>query len=511
MSETVDVGPSSPGKPIKEALGADNGAVAEPTSKYKAIRAALELIGDVLGGTAVMRAVAPRHLPQHPYEDNDAYQNRRDGTVLLEATADALDTLVGKAFAKAPAPGDDMPDPVLDFLEDVDGGGTAFVPFAREWFKAGVRDQYAYALVDYTAPVAREDGAPRTLADDAKDGVRAVWRHVCALDMLELRQERVGNRTIVTMARFRDDALVPVFPYGEKLVERVKVITPGMWEVWEKTTKAAPGGKDKWELVDIGPYEAPEVRIVEFRVGDKPVLEGLAHLNVTHWQSTSDQRNILTVSRFPMLAASGIKGEGADSGLVVGPRKFLTTPDPQSKVYYVEPAGTAIESGERDLSHLEQQMSGYGGQFMEKAPEGPKSASEAVLDEGEAVSPLRSWVLDFKDCLERAVQFTGQWAGMGDDAAGSVLFDMEDDEAGLKDAGELTFITALRAKGDLDQKGVLEEAKRRRILPEDFDVEGTITATEDEKQKAQEAAMATGGLTGMFGKPAAAKGPPDKE
>jgi len=511
-NETVDVGPGSAGTPYKQAAGADNDAVAQPTERFARLAEPLKLIQEVLGGTQAMRDAGTRRLPRHPYEEPDAYENRKAATVLLEATSDALKTLVGKAFTKPPQPDDDVPQGVLDFLEDVDAAGTAWQRFAREWFRAGVRDHLAYCLVDHTAPAPRVDGAPRTLADDAAEGVRPFWRVVYACDMLELRRERVGGRSVVTMARFRDDELRPVYPFGEALVERVKVVTPGMWELWEKEETKAPGGKDKWVLAELGSYDAPEVRVVEFQVGDKPELEGLAHLNVTHWQSSSDQRNILTVSRFPMLAASGIKADDSNA-LVVGPRKFLTTPDPQAKVYYVEPTGAAIESGEKDIEHLEEQMASYGGQFLEKSTEGPKSASEAVLSEGEAVSPLRSWVLDFKDCLELALQYTGQWMGLGDDAAGSVQFDMEDDDAGLKDPGELTFISSMRTNKDIDQKGVLEEAKRRRILPEDFDVEKTITATQDEADAAQEKLLgAAGGLGGMFPAakaPAAAKRPTD--
>src|SRR6185295_4553940 len=89
-----------------------------------------------------------------------------------------------------------------------------------------------------------------------------------------------------------------------------------------------------------------------FMTGEPP-LEELADLNVAHWQSSSDQRNILTVARVPILFGTGIEG---NEKLEIGASSMIRTSDPNAKLTYVEHTGAAIGAGERDLERLEFQM-----------------------------------------------------------------------------------------------------------------------------------------------------------
>src|SRR5690606_23373074 len=134
----------------------------------------------------------------------------------------------------------------------------------------------------------------------------------------------------------------------------------------------------------------------------KPPLADLAHLNVEHWQSKSDQRNVLTVSRFPILAAAGVP---ADQKVTIGPNNFLTTDDVQGKWYYVEHTGAAIAAGQTDLESLEDQMATYGAEYMRKRP-GDETATGRALDSAESSSYLAATVRDFQDCVELAMQYT---------------------------------------------------------------------------------------------------------
>ena len=81
-----------------------------------------------------------------------------------------------------------------------------------------------------------------------------------------------------------------------------------------------------------------EVITIDNQVGELPLLD-LAWLNIAHWQSSSDQRHVLTVARFPMLAGSGVP---ENTNVVVGPDRMLTTPNADGKFYYVEHTGAAI-------------------------------------------------------------------------------------------------------------------------------------------------------------------------
>jgi hypothetical protein len=507
-----------PGKPY-QAQAVDD-AVAKPSPVHDAMCKRWAVIRTVLGGTEAMRDAGKDMLPMHPYESEDAWKSRRDGAVLDNYTRRTLDTLVGKAFREPPAPGDDVPEVLLTFLEDVDGEGTGFATFSRGYFRSGVRDAVAYLLVDHTAAQPREDGQPRTKADDARDGLRPFWRVIDGVDMIGPPQMVMqGGQLRPVLVRFRDDELQPDGDFGEKLVERVKVLRPGSWEVWEKQA-GTKGAKPKWVLADGGSTSLDFIPLIQFYTDKEGIGEGrpplldLAHMNVRHWVSTADQNNILTVSRFPMLAVSGVQSDENGTGagqIVIGPRKLLTTADPQAKIYFVEHTGSAVNSGKDDLERLEERMSSYGAEFLTKKT-GTQSATGRALDGAEAISQLQAWGLDFKDALELALKYTGIYLGLkGENEAGTIEFEVDQD-VDVSEPAELGSLDAARTRKDISRKAWAAEMKRRGILSEEYDVD------DDQEEIDQEAPPPGTGLDGMVGpdgtvqeKPLAAEGDPAKK
>jgi hypothetical protein len=502
MAQFQDRDSLAPGIPFKQRT-VENAEVAEPGPAHAAMASELKRITTLLGGTEAMRAAKTEYLPQHMYEPNDAYKRRLDMTYLDNYTLKTLDTLVGKAFNDPPMPGEDMPEPIVDLLDDVDDAGTGLVRFSREWFRSGVEQAVAYCLIEQPDGPARSDGAPRTKEDDIKDGIRPQWRLVRGSDMLDYQEGKVNGKTVPTMVRFRDDYLKSSQTgFKTSLQQRIRVFrhTDAMptHEEWE-LQEGPRGGKPKWVNVAgpdlIGMERIPIVPFYTDKTGPgegRPRLSTIAHLNVRHWQSTSDQINILTVTRFPILAASGVReaeGEGSGGQLVVGPNKFLTTPDPQSKVYYVEHTGAAVESGRNELIDLGEAMAAHGAEFMRKGAQGPETASGRILDAGEAISPLKAWGLDFKDCLEMACWLTAQWMGLGE-VDTPVQFEVEE-EVDMANPTEVTSLDAARTRKDISRKAWIEEALLRGIIKhEDFDMDA-------DQELIDEEVPADGGLNGM--------------
>jgi hypothetical protein len=500
--EDTDRGPSAASKPHR-ARTIENSEVAEPGPALESMSEDIHRIRTLLNGTSAMREAGREYLPQHEYEADKAYNRRLSSAYLDNSTLRTLDTLTGKAFKGIPAPGEDMPEPIVNLLDDIDDSGTGFVPFARQWFRSGIEQAVAHVLIDMPSASTKEDGSSRTLADDLKDGMRPAWRLIKAEDMLDLQVGKVRGKMRPILVRYRDDEVRPVGLFGSQIVECVKVLRqegPSVtWEAWELDT--ASKKKDKWVQTTpptrFGLDHIPLVTFYTDKTGTgegRSPLTALSHLNIRHWQSTADQTNILTVVRFPILAASGIReseGEGEGGQIVVGPNKFLTTPDPQSKVYYVEHTGAAVEAGERELDRLEKAMASYGSQFMEKGNQGPETASGRVLDEAEAISPLKAWGLDFKDCLEQAAWHTAQWLKLGEDVATPIHFEVED-EVDMANPVEVQSLDKARERKDISRRTWLEEAKMRGIIKrEDFDPD------EDQEELDDEAPPPGTGLDGM--------------
>jgi len=159
--------------------------------------------------------------------------------------------------------------------------------------------------------------------------------------------------------------------YGTKTVERVRVLRPGSWEVWEK------GEKDEYALIESGATTLAEIPYVPFygrktgfMLGESPLLD-LAHLNVKHWQSQSDQDTILHVARVPILAAI-TSDEGFE--LTVGASSAVRIPE-GGDLKFVEHGGAAIAAGRQSLQDLEGQMIQTGAELAAMKVDGIESAA----------------------------------------------------------------------------------------------------------------------------------------
>lgn len=454
--------------------------VATPSSAYLRMAPRWRMIDVLLGGTETMRAAGDEFLPQYDNETNKNYEARKARATLLNMTEQTLDTLAGKPFREAIVLGEDVPTPIVDLSEDIDMQGNNLQAFCRTWFREGWAKGFSHVLVEHPTPEEKTDGdgvpVVRTLDDDRREGLRPFWVHIkpecliAAYSMVEFGQEVLTHVRIL-------ERTVERIGWAEVEKVRVRVLEPGLWQLWAPNEKGT-----EWAIEDEGTSALGYIPLVTFYAGKrsglmecKPPLTDLAFLNVAHWQSSSDQRNVLTVSRFPILAASGV---AADQKVNIGPNNFLTTEDVQGKWYYVEHTGAAISAGATDLSSLEDQMASYGAEFLRKKP-GDETATGRALDSAESSSYLASTVRDFQDCVEQAMQFTADWLSL--DAGGSVTINADVDLSEA-DSAEMDTLLKMRAARDISRKTLLGEMQSRGVLSDDFDEEADAELLQEEGQ-----------------------------
>lgn len=239
---------------------------------------------------------------------------------------------------------------------------------------------------------------------------------------------------------------------------QIKVLLPGAYEIWQKA------GKDESEWAKVaegvrGIQEIPVVPVCLNQTGfmtGAPPLQDLADLNITHWQSGSDQRNILHVARVPILFASGV---AEDQTLTVGAGSFMRASDPQSKMTFVEHSGAAIGAGHKDLKELEFQMQAMGLQLLQSEP--TQTATGEVRDDVKENSRLGRMADALKDALENALVFMGKLGGTPVDPSVVVNKDFGITARGAVDIQQL--ISAYQA-GLLSWETVLDEFVRRGFV-----------------------------------------------
>jgi hypothetical protein len=440
---------------------------ATTSSAYDCMMPFWKMIEAVLGGTDTMRAAGETYLPRHSEETDEGYQARLLGSVLLNYLDKTSRDLASKPFSEPVKPSEDVPPQMVDeIFPDVDLQGNNIDVFSRLWFREGLNKAFSHVLVEFPrlAPV---EGKPRTLADDRKENVRPYWVPIRPECLFFARYAMVnGIETLVHVRILETYTEVDGFADVEK--SRIRVLEPGLNQIWELKKIA---GKEQWVKTDEWSTELDYIPLVTFytdkkgfMVGKPPLLD-LAHLNITHWISTSEQRHILTVTRFPILACSGASQEDS-APITIGPNKVLYNPSPQGKFYYVEHAGAAIDAGAQDLEKLEEQMAGYGSMFLREEP-GDQTATARALDSAESTSDLSTMALMFEDAMAQLLQMTADYMKLS--VSGGTIEVVKDFDMAQPDSTGIDLLKHMREKRDISRETLLTVAVSLGVLPEDFD------------------------------------------
>ena len=441
-----------------------------------------DLINTLLSGTPAMRAKGNLYLPQYEEEDDVNYRTRLERSVLTNFLKKSLRTLSAKPFMRMVTV-DDL-NPALKPLElDADKEGNSLHVFGHRVFRSGVGKGLSHILVDFP----RESSPDGTLAGLRASGAGPYFREVASDNVIAAFSAVVDGEEQYVHVRVLMEKKQRVDPFGEVVVQQILVMEPGFNVIWQLVDE----DKEEWVVVDefeTGIDFVPLITFysdrVDFLVADPPLLD-LAYLNVAHWQSASDQRNILSVARFPILAASGVTDFNQEDQAVpvkfrIGPHQIFTASDPQSRIYYVEHTGAAIAAGNVDLENLKEEMALLGMELVLRGRSGRITATAHQMDKAEADTALSQMAVDFEEALNQALRFANAWLG-GDknEPAGEVRLSTQFG-LGIREESEFRDLLDSRNERHITHETLLRELKRRSILSEDFDVAAEILALDKE-------------------------------
>jgi hypothetical protein len=309
-----------------------------------------------------------------------------------------------------------------------------------------------------------------TLADERTLGLRPYLRHIRAENVIWWWSERFNGREILTEVRIKERVRVRE-GVSEDWKDRVRVLKIGTWELWEQQQQ---NNKAVWVKIEEGlssfQYGIPWVTLYTGREGfmvAKPPMLDLAHLNISHWQSSSDQRNILRVARVPFLFASGFKEEDSDNVVTISVARAVRASDPQSNLRWVEHTGACIAAGERDLQTLKEEMAVLGLELLVRKPI-ESTATADTIDKAEMDSQLSAMALALQDTLINCYQVMGLWVGLSVDLPIQVNMDFGLTPANATALGALQ---TARMNGDISRPTFWMELKRYGVLSDAFDPE----------------------------------------
>lgn len=425
--------------------------VSTPSPKMAAMAADIELARTLMGGTAAMRAAGTRYLPRWPNEAQESYDCRLAVATLFPAYSRTVQTLTGKPFSKPIAVNDDVPPQIQALLPAIDSEGRELSQFAAQAMQCALAYGLAGILVDFP----RMDGV-QTLADQRNRGARPYFVLIDPGQIVGFRTVRDGAMWRLSQLRLREHVSEPDGDHGERVVEQIRVLEPGRWEVWRKAKN------DVWMVHEEGASSLKEIPFVpvygaqdgfmDFR---PPLLE-VAHLNVQHWQSASDQQTLLHIARVPILT---VIGANDDTVITVGAASAVKLPQ-GSDMKFVEHSGAAISAGRQDLIDLEERMRQAGAELLVLAP-GKVTATQIATENAVGMCALQRITLGLQDSLNTALQLMADWMNLP--AGGTVTLFSDFGAATLAEASaELLFKVNLAGK--LSDQTFLAEMQRRGIL-----------------------------------------------
>ncbi|OZY32892.1 DUF4055 domain-containing protein [Pseudomonas lundensis] len=421
-----------------------------------------DVITPLMGGTLAMRA-AQALLPKYPAEDDEVYKERLRLSTLLPAYSETVGNMTSRVFAEPLQLGDDVPEQVVELASNIDNANNDINAWSVDFFREGLSHGLCHAFVDHQ----KAEGV-RTQADEKAAGVRP---YVVMVKPEQVCGWRVRDG-VLTQVRYREIIEESDGDFGTKCVAQIRVLEPGKWTTYRK-----PNEGGVWAIHDQGTTNLSVIPWVTFYTGRtgfmtaKPPLLELAHLNIKHWQSQSDQDNILHVIRVPILVRIGVQAQYDNQGKVIPPEfkvgtGALTDLPINGDMKYVEHTGKAVDAGRQALLDLIAEMRMAGAKLLTPDKSATKTATQAEEEAAQDLSPLSRMANHFADCLAQLLQFMADYRSLGE--GGTVEMRGSFDVDYMPEVS-LPTLVAMANAGMISKETLFTEMQRRGVISDEYD------------------------------------------
>ena len=423
-----------------------------------------KIIDDLMGGTKAMRAAREIYLPCWPLEDEKTYSARLAVSTLFPALRETVGQMTGRVFAERLNEAE-IDKAVAAFTDNVDMIGNNLDIFASKVFSTGLQHGVAYVVVDYL----KSDTAV-TQADVQAEGLRPFATILSVHDVLGWRTENLRGTEKLVNFRYKRKVVEYTDEFTEEEIEEIVLLTQQAHTIYRKDE----GGKFvefASHLLSVNGKQLSDVPVLAFYTNKtgfftaSPPLEDLAFLNVKHWQSQSDQDNILHTARVPLLARIGADDSAMDDDEDEVQISGSTIDVPiGGDVKYIEHSGAAIQSGRDSLADLETQMQAAGAKLITRSVIA-MTDKQAESETDKEISLLRLYANNLQDALGNMFDMFAMW--LGKESGGSIQIIGNIDTQADQDAELSKLIEMYKAGGVISAQTMYQEAQKRGYLSDD--------------------------------------------
>ena len=392
---------------------------------------------------------------QEPRELDESYDNRLARSVCPPYFL-RLERMLAGMLTRKPVRLNETGDAIREQLFDVDLQGNDLNVWTYETARKMIRYGHIGVLVD--APASGSNGRP-------------YWVTYTPRDILGWRTEMVDGEMQFTQLRLQEKVSEPDGLYGEKIIEQVRLLTPGNFEIHRKAKTG------KFVKVDEGtmpvnkiPFSVAYSNRVNL-LDSRPPMADIAELNLKAYQIQSDLDNQLHISAVPMLAFYGFPQNAEE--VSAGPGEAIAFPA-DGRAEYIEPDGKSYDAQFRRLDRLESQINELGLAAVLGQKLSAETAEAKRIDRSQGDSTMMVVAQQMQDMIDNCLMFHSQYINS---EAGS-CFVNRDFLSQRLEPQEIQALLTLYTSGSITQKTLLDQLTEGEVLGDEFDVEEEIEATQ---------------------------------
>ncbi|EMB4339689.1 DUF4055 domain-containing protein [Citrobacter freundii] len=441
--------------------------ISTPNLDYGNMVQAWDINDALMGGTLYMRQLGEAYLPRWPKEDKEDYKKRLAVATLLPAYEETINQNVGRVFAEPIQLGENVPDQLREFSKNVDLEGSRLDVWAQAFFSLAMQYGVSHALVDYPRVDAEQ---VKTKADEKATGARPYVTMLNPRQVIGWKSKMVSGKVQLTALRIKEVVVEDGDDFGQTKVEQIRLLTPGQVQIYRKAT--GDNAQANWTLHEEWQTSRKDITLVTlytkrtgFMCGSPPLLN-MALLNVKHWQSQSEQDNILHVARVPLLMVFGLE-EGQE--LVIGSSSATQFSDRQKQgLEYVEHTGTSISAGKESLTDLVEQMRQAGAKLLRTDNTSTKSVDQTSEEKMQEQSPLYTMATSLEDAIDNILQIMAEYIGESEGGNVDVRTELDVESKEFNPPAALA-IQSLRQGGDIRRVDAIKSLQKLNIIDADAD------------------------------------------
>lgn len=328
----------------------------------------------------------------------------------------------------------------------------------------------AHILVDYPK---NTTGKRLSIAEEKALNMRPYMIRLDPMNVIGWKYEYVGSTRLLTELRVAETAWVddPDDEWNVISEQRVRVIRKNeivIYRQYRDKTKRGFSKKIQYKEVDRYENSLGKVNVVTVygkKTGfmtSKPMLEGLAYLNLHHYNKQSQLDNISQVASVPFLMAKGMDASQVE-GLEITTHGMFCMTNPDGTVEYVEHSGNAIGALQEEIRTIKSDMVSMGFDALAaRSTATRETAASKIMDNTKSNSILQAAVSNLEEGLAEALGMAAEWLDvtMPEDLKVNVGDKMELSV----DANELTSLIQLMTEESMTPEDLTVELQRRGTI-----------------------------------------------